>query len=143
MRILGNPSVKLFLDDMRPLPPGYVHLATTADECIACLATESYGHVSLDHDLHRDHYAYQFDAAGGYNEAKRWDRAVLSVKTGYAVLEWMRAADLWPPEIQIHSLSTGVADMLAMLRAHAPKEVRVSRVQPHSLYPGAFDGRVP
>jgi hypothetical protein len=105
MAILGKPLLKLFLDDYRPLPPGYARLVTTADECIASLATGTYGHVSLDHDL-IETTTPTCSTHPATTRTKLWDRSGFSAKTGDAVLEWMRDADMWPSEIQVHSLST-------------------------------------
>jgi hypothetical protein len=120
---------RLWLDDTRKPPWGYSLWARTADQCIEMLQAHEVEHCSLDHDLHADHYAFQF--APGYNEAEHpWDRASFKEKTGYAVIEWMIANDRWPPEIFVHSLSTGAEDMMAALRKHAPDWVNFSRVKP-------------
>ncbi|GIV03634.1 MAG: hypothetical protein KatS3mg015_2464 [Fimbriimonadales bacterium] len=49
--------VKLWLDDTRPAPKGFVHVRT-AEEAIACLATGDVTLVSLDHDLEADMTGY-------------------------------------------------------------------------------------
>jgi hypothetical protein len=76
--------VKLYLDDMRPPPDGWV-LVRTAQEAIAILETGGVSHLSLDHDLGDD------DAFG----------------TGYDVACWIEEAvalrGFAPPDITIHS----------------------------------------
>jgi hypothetical protein len=43
--------MKLWLDDVRPMPEGYDRHARTADEAIALLETGDVSHISFDHDL--------------------------------------------------------------------------------------------
>jgi hypothetical protein len=76
--------MKVYLDDVRPAPDGWV-LVMTAWEAIAALESGGVTHVSLDHDLGDD------DAFG----------------TGHDVLVWIEEAvalrGFVPPEIAIHS----------------------------------------
>lgn len=75
--------MKLWLDDLRPPPPGFTW-AKTAEEAIAELATGNVTLCSLDHDLEAD-------------------------LTGYDVLVWMEecvAHGIWygpMPTILVHS----------------------------------------
>lgn len=41
---------KLWLDDLRPAPPGWIHVKT-ANDAIEALMTNEFDEVSLDHDL--------------------------------------------------------------------------------------------
>lgn len=43
--------MKVWLDDLRALPPGYDVLAKNYDECVAFLKTGKVTHLSLDNDL--------------------------------------------------------------------------------------------
>ncbi len=43
--------MRVWLDDLRPMPDGYTHWAKTADEAIALLQTGEVEEISLDHDL--------------------------------------------------------------------------------------------
>lgn len=43
--------MKIWLDDLRPIPPQYDHWCVLAREAIACLATGEVTDISLDHDL--------------------------------------------------------------------------------------------
>jgi hypothetical protein len=126
--------MKLWLDDMRKPPFGYDLVAKTADECIQMIKDHRVEHVSLDHDLCPAHYSLA-ESSYGYGEPPRiLDRSGFQEKTGYAVLEWMREANVWVPEIHIHTLNTqGGEDMLALLKAHAPPEVVFKRVKPHTV----------
>ena len=76
--------MKVFLDDIREPPQGWV-LVRTAHEAIAALATGKVTHISLDHDLGDD------DKNG----------------TGYDVVLWIEEAvalrAFVPPALSIHS----------------------------------------
>jgi hypothetical protein len=43
--------IALWLDDVRPMPPQYTHLAKTAAQAIEVLKTRQVCKISLDHDL--------------------------------------------------------------------------------------------
>lgn len=94
--------MKLFLDDVRECPEGWV-LVKTAPEAIARLAAGEVTHLSLDHDLGDD------DVAG----------------TGYDVAAWIEEAvatrGFVPPmEISIHSANAvGRQRIAAALRSIA------------------------
>lgn len=107
--------------------------AKTADEAVEFLRTRIVWHVSLDHDLDDEHYAFQDDAPGYGEPPRKWERSRFRVKTGYAVLEWMRESGAWVPEILVHSLSTGADDMMEFLRRHAPEWVKFRRVKPKEI----------
>jgi hypothetical protein len=75
--------VRLWLDDIRPMPEGYTHHARTASEAIALLAAGEVTHASLDHDL-------------GEGDG-----------TGYEVAKWIAVnaigGTLGPIELKCHS----------------------------------------
>ena len=121
-------SLKLFLDDERRTPIGYSLRAKTVEECISWLEARVVWHVSLDHDLDNEHYKFQHSQGD-----QPWPRDTMKVKTGYEVLVWMHANDAWVPDISIHSLSTGVNDMMAFLRKNAPDWVEFRRVKPKEI----------
>ena len=91
---MENNSIKVYLDDERPCPEGWV-LVKTADEAIEKLKTCWVTHISLDHDLALMHYA------GHYETGE---------KTGYDVLLWLEEQlDNYPyfqvPIIMIHTMN--------------------------------------
>lgn len=91
--------MKLYLDDLRPCPEGWV-LARTAPEAIAHLETGAVTHLSLDHDLGDD-------AGAG---------------TGYDVAVWVEEAvalrSFMPPVITLHTAnSVGREKMAAAVRS--------------------------
>jgi hypothetical protein len=47
----GIMSLRVWLDDIRPLPPGYNVHVTTAEDAINLLKTGKVELISLDHDL--------------------------------------------------------------------------------------------
>jgi hypothetical protein len=86
--------MKIFLDDERPAPAGWVR-ARWPDEVIALLETEEVEALSLDHDLGDD-----------------------SRGTGYDVILWIEEAvalrGFIPPRITVHSANpTAAARMQA------------------------------
>lgn len=82
--------MKVFLDDLRPTPEGWV-LAKTCSEAIKFLESGEVTDISLDHDL------------GDEN----------GVGTGYDVILWMECKvylDHWkPPRIYVHSDNSSAA----------------------------------
>lgn len=79
--------MKLYLDDIRPCPDGYI-LVKTAFECISLLQLYFCSEISLDHDLGDD----------------------LKFGTGYDVILWIEEQvytnNYSPPVIRIHSSNT-------------------------------------
>lgn len=103
--------MKLWLDDNRP-PWKYGHVgwrwAKTYEEAIALLQTGQVEEASLDHDL---------------SEAATMGRPALGEKTGYDVVLWMEANNVWPPNgTHVHSLNEeGRKRMMEFLRrCHQP-----------------------
>src|SRR5262245_10223826 len=76
------PAMRVYLDDIRPLPPGFDVVVRTSAEAIALLQTGSVTFLSLDHDLGTE-------------------------DTGYTVARWIEQAAfegrLQPPEWVVHS----------------------------------------
>lgn len=74
--------IKLFLDDVRPAPEGWM-LVTNVEDAKLVLKKYIVTHLSLDHDL-------------GEN-----------VQTGYDLVKWIEERyfvhDIKPPEMKIHS----------------------------------------
>ena len=44
-------DIKIWLDDVRPMPNGFTHHCKTAQEAIDLLKTNNVIHISFDHDL--------------------------------------------------------------------------------------------
>ena len=49
--VTANSSVRLWLDDLRPIPPDYNQWAKTAQEAISAVDSGNVAHISFDHDL--------------------------------------------------------------------------------------------
>ena len=85
---MGPGGVRVWLDDMREAPRGWVR-TFTPEEVIGLLQLGKVTELSLDHDL-------------GLDDA-------VSERTGYTVLLWLEAevgGGRWtrpPPEISVHS----------------------------------------
>ena len=88
--------MKLFLDDIRREPEGYV-LVRSFEDCIFELGTKVYDTVSLDYAL-----------------GERF--------TGLDVLKWMVRNKKFPQKLNIHSTHAyGRAEMACYIRMHFPK----------------------
>ncbi|MBW5448173.1 cell division protein FtsJ [Cohnella sp. CFH 77786] len=93
--------INVFLDDLRPCPPGFV-AARTAEECLLLLAECEVGILSLDYDL-------------GYGQPN-----------GSEVVRGIIVSGKYPKEIYVHSSSKlGREYMARELRAAAPAGVSV------------------
>jgi hypothetical protein len=100
--------MKLYIDDLRPTPPGYDVTARTSSEALSVLQTyvrdgrTDLEEVSFDHDL------------GGDDESRR-------------VLMWMIENDVWPSKrIAVHSMNPVGANWLrGTARRYAPDGVEV------------------
>ena len=85
--------MKVYLDDLRPTPGGWVHVYWP-EEAVELLKTGKVEIISLDHDLGDD------------------DRG-----TGYDVILWIEeavaTAGFLPPEIRIHSANSSAREKMA------------------------------
>ena len=122
--------MKLWLDDERPAPEGWVWVKTAA-EAIRALADqdcEFITHMSFDHDLADVHYDYWYVAhhpgASGFSEEVRSEARELAAreKTGYDVLLWMAEHNVWPTEAcYVHSHnSVGAERMVGVINRYGP-----------------------
>jgi hypothetical protein len=97
--------VKLWLDDLRRAPGGYVR-ALTALDAIAILETGLVTFASLDHDV--------FWPQGYPPDSPSWADEV----TGYAVVLWMARNALWPADgVNVHSANPGGSERMKDLIA--------------------------
>jgi hypothetical protein len=96
--------MKVFLDDERPTPEGWVHVRWPED-AIALLETGQVTELSLDHDLGDD-------AQG----------------TGYDVTLWVEEAvavrGFVPPRIRVHSANTSARQKMELAIARIERFVR-------------------
>lgn len=103
-------DMKVFLDDERPAPPGWIRVRWP-DEAIALLKTGSVEEISLDHDLGDD-----------------------SRGTGYDVIVWIEEAvaltKFSPPRITIHSANPSAADRMKAGVTSIERLVRVRQFRP-------------
>lgn len=116
-----DDMVRLWLDDLRPIPPGYTIWAKTVAEAIAVLNEGHVLHCSLDHDLADEHME---DALSGYHDEFGVPRHRYRERTGYDVIAWMVEHDRWCPDITIHTHNpVGRKDMANLLQGRAPAMV--------------------
>lgn len=84
--------MKLWLDDIRPAPAGYVWVKSTREAIDQLQDWTHYNGVCpcelfcMDHDLGPSHYFGDDDG-----------------QTGYAVVLWMERFNCWPHQIIVHS----------------------------------------
>ena len=87
-------SIKVYLDDIRPAPEGWVKVLWP-DHVIALLKTGNVDEISLDHDLGNDLFG-----------------------TGYDVLLWIEnevvTNNFQPPIIRVHSANGPAYDKMTM-----------------------------
>ncbi len=94
--------MKIFLDDMREAPAGYI-LCKTYDECIEALMDGDVDVLSLDHDI------------GSSDDM-----------TGYSVCMWMVMNKTYPKEVYIHSANpVGMKNMVQLLDRYMPVENKI------------------
>lgn len=111
--------MKLWLDDVRPAPEGWVWVKSVAEAKEQILAWandgEEWTHASLDHDLGAD------PSAGLLARGSSRDGS------GYDLVEWMCDESRLPTEaVTIHSWnSTGARRMAFLLRAHCDVPILV------------------
>lgn len=99
--IVEERGLKVWLDDERPAPPGWIHVRTP-DEAIHYLKSGNVTEISLDHDL------------GLFNERDE--------QTGYNVLLWIEEQQMFnnfdPPKMAVHSANSGARPkMLSAINA--------------------------
>lgn len=112
--------MKLFVDDIRPAPEGWIQ-ARTVTEAIRFLSnfSKQVGKISLDHDI-----SYAVEVAGT-------QRPFPSPEDFSAVAYYIKAIfeDAHPIEITIHSANpVGAANLAEILKEFNPKIEPASRV---------------
>jgi len=99
--------IKVFLDDDRPTPPGWIH-ARWPEDVIELLKIGGVTEISLDHDL-----ADPFVKEQGYCSSIR-------ERTGYDVLLWIEEQvalhDFIPPIIHIHTANSSAREKMEAAR---------------------------
>jgi hypothetical protein len=106
---------KLWLDDTRPAPEGWVH-AKTVPEAIEVLRAGPVECASLDHDLGHCGYLPVELLPEGATEAPYREL------TGMILCEWMAATNIWPKYVLLHTANSKArGDMAIFLSAHHPK----------------------
>lgn len=102
-------SVRLWLDDLRAAPPGWVHVASV-NGAIEVLKTRPVSLASLDHDL-------------GVHAVNGGD--------GVALVDWMAEHGGWPTEgVRIHSFNPiGAQNMLRTIDRYSPYPLGVGMIR--------------
>lgn len=105
-----KPRIKVFLDDERSAPHGWVQVRWP-DDAIALLKTGNVDEISLDHDLGDDSHG-----------------------TGYDVIVWIEEAvaltAFEPPKIIVHSANPSAAERMKAGITSIENLVRVRRFHP-------------
>jgi hypothetical protein len=102
--------VKLFVDDTREPPAGWVTARTIPAAQAALLANPDVTHVSLDHDFRG------------------------SDQTGQDLVKWMAQRHIWPSEnIRVHSGNVqGAQAMKRLIGQTAPAHLRKAPASPYT-----------
>jgi len=122
--------VKLWHDDIRPAPEGWLW-ARTNQEAVRLLLHTEIEECSLDHDLGLDHIempeTYAEMQKADPNQAHAIFLAGRSEETGLDLVRAMVALRLVPPKVTIHSWNPqGAINMANMLRsAHQDYPVHI------------------
>lgn len=119
-------GIKLWHDDVRPAPHGWVWVQNNNDAKLI-LANVEVDEISMDHDLG----AVPYGEAGIM--ARGWDE-----DNGYLLAQWMCQKGCVPPKVTVHSWNpVGAEKMVGLLEQYAkavremsvfPKEIVVQRV---------------
>lgn len=120
-------TTKLWLDDTRPAPEGWVW-AKTVEEAIEVMVNNVVSHASLDHDLGVMNVdAWMKARDSGYASAMLifLDEDPLT-STGRDFCLWMVERNIWPSKsIVVHSANILAAkDMVRIIRFHCPKPMQ-------------------
>lgn len=105
--------MRLWIDDERPVPPGYTHNALSSEQAIKVLDTNATGTlelVSFDHDL------------GEVVD----DRGAFVDDTSRRVMLWMIEHEVWPDELRIHTANPVGREWLeGIARRYFPARVKI------------------
>jgi len=115
-------SIKLWYDDVRPAPEGWVW-ARTNDEAIALLSCNDVTHASLDHDM-GNHDLPEGTYDGGPNSGSGMPQK--GEENGYHLVQWMIKNDKLPGWIRVHSWSPSGGEHMyrALLDAKGDNVIR-------------------
>jgi hypothetical protein len=129
--------MKIWLDDDRPAPEGWVWVQTALEAIdylkrvkTGILPSEAFSHMSFDHDLADVHYEY-FMAGQvlpeGHAVRAHAKRESAKEMTGYDVILWMAEHEVWPTEdcyVHTHNSVRGPV-MADMINRYGPYEHRI------------------
>ena len=112
---------KLWLDDVRPAPHGWLWARTFA-EAIDLIRDrdKEFEVMSLDHDLAPSHYRTAATDVH-YEQGSYRDQA----KTGMDFVLWLEQFQIWPSRIVIHSMNPyGAMRMFQVCREYVPSVIQ-------------------
>ena len=124
-------SMKIWHDDVRPAPPGWVWVQNNEDaRAIISACFPSITEISMDHDLGAVPYGEAGIMARGWAE-----------ETGYKLAMWMAKTGFLPPKVTIHSWNPDGAKKMASVFFQADPEldVTIRPFNPIELGPGYDD----
>lgn len=112
--------MKLWVDDVRPCPDGWVWAKTFTDAVEILESDVELTDASLDHDLGFelvDEGTWDFTKFEGI--AKPYDGLA---PTGYDLTKWMVERAVWPSQsLTVHSMNpVGVRNMCVLIEKHGP-----------------------
>lgn len=130
-------TIKLWLDDEREAPPGWVH-ARTYSEGVKILLEGLVSHCSLDHDLGEQESLLLPNPHSHSEEDKS-----LVFPTGYHVALYMAEHSIHPEHVTVHSANPvgarAICDLLNSLRPEDAKRVVITSAQEMQQGRSPFD----
>lgn len=126
--------MKMYLDDMRTCPNGFV-LARTIEDAKELLSTGKVTHASLDHDLGA------CDPCMGGKTVEQWLQEsghqsmpnCGHVGTGYDLLVWMDENNHWPEVIAVHTANPAARVRMLQFIEERPKRVKERGTGPRKV----------
>jgi hypothetical protein len=112
--------MRLYIDDERPMPADFTHLAKTSAEAISILQDmKDRSHLSSDR---LDVVSFDHDLGGTKTD-----------DTSRPVLLWMIENHFWPLEVRFHTANpVGFDWLLGTARRYAPPGVLVNPFSPYA-----------
>jgi hypothetical protein len=118
-----QPRIKLWLDDRRPAPSGWIHAFTIAG-AQDLLRTGLVDEASLDHDLGACEACMAGQTLNEWLDTHNYDMPTCEhVGTGLTLCLWMERTGCWPAKVPVvHSMNhDGANRMLEVIARAFPK----------------------
>lgn len=120
MSVMG---IKVYMDDVRPCPDGWV-LARTVEECKVLLTTMDVDAISLDHDMGACEACVEAGTHIGDMQTAEttFYNYCPHAQTGMDMVDWMIEHGRVPPTVYVHSMNPVGSRRMRMALARTQKE---------------------